>query len=398
MEPRKKILICGGGIAGPACAWWLAKYGFSVVIAEKSRTFRDGGQNVDVKGAGQDVIRRMGLAEQIEARNTRECGQKWLDAAGKVIATFPKGSVGGLTSEFEILRGDFARVLFDATHGACEYRFGASVSDIEDVEDGVRATFADGSREEFALVICAEGIRSSTRDLVLAEETKLRYLGAYMAFFKIPRLAEDDFWARSVHGSGGTMMILRPGGATETTVLVTFPVSADPQSTASMPSRREMLYTALTGRGTIADRIIDALDAVQDFYFGPMSQVRASSWSKGRVVLLGDAAYCPTAFTGEGTALALVGAYVLAGEIRKCATHTQAFQQYERLLRPYVERSQETLSPRLVRFMHIKTRFGIMVTRNVFRLVASRPMQALLKRAAAARGRNRRQDFPLPVY
>lgn len=398
MQRPKKILICGGGIAGPACAWWLTKYGYSVVVAEKAGGFRDGGQNVDVKGAGQQVINRMGLTRQIEARNTLECGQKWLDAAGKVVAVFPKGGFGSLTSDFEILRGDFARVLFDATRATCEYRFGTCVTGIEEMDDGVRATFADGSAEQFELIICADGLSSSTRDLALAAETRLRYLDAYMAFFTIARRPEDDLWACSVNGIGGTMINLRPGGPTQTTVLITFAADGpDPQRPSSL-SRRDMLRAALEGRGSVADRIVAELDAVQDFYFGPMSQVQASTWSKGRLVLLGDAAHCPTPFTGKGTALALVGAYVLAGQIKQCATHSEAFQSYERILRPYAERSQQELSPRLIRLMHVKTRFGIGVARIVQRFFGSAPIQALLKPSAAARARKIDDDFALPDY
>lgn len=398
MEQTRKILICGGGIAGPACAWWLNKHGFSVVVVEKASAFRDGGQNVDVKGAGQQVIELMGLTEQIEARNTLECGQKWLDAAGKVVAVFPKDGFGSLTSDFEILRGDFARVLFDATRSTSEYRFGTSVSGLEEMGDGVRATFDDGSTEEFELVICADGVSSSTRSLALAQETRLRYLGAYMAFFKIPRRPEDDLWACSVNGIGGTMINLRPGGRTETTVLVTFPASEPDPRRPSTPSGREMIQAALEGRGTVADRIAGELHAVQDLYFGPMSQVQASTWSKGRLVLLGDAAHCPTPFTGKGTALALVGAYVLAGEIKRRSTCTEAFRRYESILRPYAERSQQELSPRLIRLMHVKTRFGIAIARVVQRFFGSALIQGLLKPSAAARARKIDEDFALPVY
>lgn len=398
MKQTKRILISGAGIAGPTCAWWLSKFGFSVVVVEKAGAFRDGGQNVDVKGAGQQVIKLMGLAEQIEARNTLECGQKWLDSAGKVVAVFPKGGFGSLTSDFEILRGDFARVLFDATRSTCEYRFGTSVSGIEEIEDGVRATFADGSTEEFELVICADGLSSSTRSLALADETRLHYLGAYMAFFKIPRRPEDDFWAHSVNGVGGTMINLRPGDSTETTVLITFPaIQSDTQGPLTL-SRLDMLHAALQGRGTVADRIASELGAVEDFYFGPMSQVKASAWSKGRLVLLGDAAHCPTPFTGKGTALALVGAYVLAGEIKKSSTYTDAFQTYESILRPYAERSQQELSPRLIRLMHVKTRFGISVARFVQRFFGSALVQALLKPSASTQARKIDEDFALPVY
>lgn len=398
MEQTKKILICGAGIAGPACAWWLSKYGFSVVLVEKASAFRDGGQNVDVKGAGQQVIRLMGLTQQIEAHDTGECGQKWLDAAGNVVAVFPKEGFGSLTSDFEILRGEFARVLFDATRSTAEYRFGHSVSDLEELEDGVRATFVDGSTEEFELVICADGLSSSTRDLALVQETRMRYLGACMAFFKIPRRPQDDLWACSVNGIGGTMINLRPGGPTETTVLVTFAASEpDPQRRSTL-SRRDMLRAALKGRGTVADRIVEELDTVHDFYFGPMSQVQASAWSKGRLVLLGDAAHCPTPFTGKGTALALVGAYVLAGEIKKCSTCADAFRAYESLLRPYAERAQQELSPRLIRLMHVKTRYGIAIARVVQRFFASALIQALLKPSTAARARKIDEDFALPVY
>ncbi|OEZ85021.1 6-hydroxynicotinate 3-monooxygenase precursor [Janthinobacterium sp. HH104] len=398
MEQTKKILICGGGIAGPACAWWLTRYGYSVVLVEKAGALRVGGQNVDVKDAAQQVIKRMGLTEQVEARDTLECGQKWLDAAGKVVAVFPKGSIGGLTCDFEILRGDFARILFDATRGTCEYRFGTSVSGVEEIENGVRATFANGTAEDFALVICADGVSSPTRDLALAAETRMRYLGAYMAFFNIPRRPEDDFWACSVNGIGGTMINLRPGGLTDTTVLMTFPAAEPGVRSPTAPSPREMLRTALAGRGKVADRIIAELDTVQDFYFGPMSQVQASTWSKGRLVLLGDAAHCPTPFTGKGTALALVGAYVLAGEIKRCATHTEAFEAYERILRPYAERTQQELSPRLIRLMHVRTRFGIAIAHLLQRCVGSALIQSLLQANAKTRARRIDEDFTLPIY
>ncbi|WP_402718335.1 FAD-dependent monooxygenase [Janthinobacterium rivuli] len=398
MEQTKKILICGGGIAGPACAWWLSRYGYSVVLVEKAGALRDGGQNVDVKGAAQQVIKRMGLTEQVEARDTLECGQKWLDAASKVVAVFPKGSIGGLTYDFEILRGDFARILFDATRGTCDYRFGTSVSGVEEIENGVRATFANGTAEDFALVICADGVSSPTRDLALAAETRMRYLGAYMAFFNIPRRPEDDFWACSVNGIGGTMINLRPGGLTHTTVLMTFPAAEPGLRSPTAPSPREMLRAALVGRGKVADRIIAELDNVQDFYFGPMSQVQASTWSKGRLVLLGDAAHCPTPFTGKGTALALVGAYVLAGEIKRCATHTEAFEAYERILRPYAERSQRELSPRLIRLMHVRTRFGIAIAHLLQRCFGSALIQSLLQANATSKARRIDEDFTLPIY
>ncbi|SCX24419.1 FAD-dependent monooxygenase [Mycolicibacterium fluoranthenivorans] len=398
MEITKKILICGSGIAGPTCAYWLHKYGYSTVIVERAKALRDGGQNVDIKGAGQHVIEMMALSEQIEAKNTQECGQKYLDAAGKVIAVLPKGALGTLTNEFEILRGDFAQVLFESTKDHCEYRFGRFVTALEEKEDGISVTFDNGETEDFELVICAEGMNSSTRDMVMAAHTSFRYLGAYMAFFKIPRREEDDRWAYSVNGVGGTFITLRPGNEEETTVLITF-LRRDHAITGDTPTmRKALLRRALEGRGSIADRINADLDTVDDFYFGPMSQVRASAWSKGRFVLLGDAAFCPTPFTGKGTALALVAAYVLAGEISRNADHSQAFAAYERLVRPYVEAAQKQLTPRRIRMMHPKSGAGIGLTHLAQRLVASQAVQRQFRPSAEKRAREVADDFVFVDY
>ena len=398
METTKRILICGGGVAGPTCAYWLHKYGYPTVIVEKATALRDGGQNVDIKGAGQQVIEMMALSEKIEARNTQECGQKYLDAAGNVIAVLPKGAFGTLTSDFEILRGDFAQVLFESTKDNCEYRFGRFVTALEEKEDAISATFDNGETEDFALVICAEGMNSPTRAMVLAEQTRFRYLGAYMAFFKIPRREEDDQWAETVNGIRGTFITLRPGDAKETTVLVTF-LRGDHGMKGHTPAEgRALLRQALAGRGAIADRVVADLDSVDDFYFGPMSQVHASTWSKGRFVLVGDAAFCPTPFTGKGTALALVGAYVLAGEIHRNADHSHAFAAYEERVRPYVEAAQKQLNPRRIRLMHPKSRGGIGLTHLAQRLLASRAVQTRFRSNAANRAQTVTDDFVFADY
>lgn len=398
METTRKILVCGSGVAGPTCAYWLHKYGYSTVIVERAQALRDGGQNVDIKGAGQHVIDMMALSEKIEAKNTRERGQKYLDAAGHVIAVLPKGAPGSLTNDFEILRGDFAQVLYESTKDNCEYRFGRCVTALQEKQDGVSVTFDDGDTEDFELVICAEGMSSSTRDMVLGTQTRFRYLGAYMAFFKIPRREEDDLWAYSVNGIGGTFITLRPGDEKETTVLVTFLRKDHRMDRATPAVRKELLRRAIDGRGALADRIAADLDTVDDFYFGPMSQVQVSTWSKGRFVLLGDAAFCPTPFTGAGTALALVAAYVLAGEITRSADHTEAFAVYERLVRPYVEASQNRLNTRRIRLMHPRSRCAIALTHLAQRLMASKAVQRTFKPSAAKRARKVADDFRFADY
>lgn len=398
MKTNKRILISGAGIAGPALGFWLHRYGYSVVIAEKADAIRDGGQNVDIKGAGREVIKRMALAEKIESRNTLEQGQKYVDAQGNLIASFPKGTVGSLTSDFEILRGDLATILYDATKDRCEYRFATFLSRIEEKDGYSTATFNNGEKEDFALIVCAEGMSSSTRDMVLPGHTRFRYLGVYMSFFKIPKRPEDDYWAYSVNGSGGTLIIVRPGDEKTTTVLATFPVPVSDVGVPGQSQRKALLREALRGRGALAERILSEIDNVRDFYFGPMSQVKASSWSKGRFALLGDAAYCPTPFTGQGAALSLVGAYVLAGEIAKHDAPTDAFNAYERIVRPYVETVHAQLSPGMIRLIHVRSMLGIGVLRVVQRVFASRAMQKLIRPIAQRNERSGPDAFALPEY
>jgi 2-polyprenyl-6-methoxyphenol hydroxylase-like FAD-dependent oxidoreductase len=399
MNVEKKVLICGGGIAGPACAYWLDKYGYTVVIVEKAASLRDGGQNVDVEGVAQRVLAEMGLAEIIDAKNTMEEGHKCLAADGRVIAAFPKGAFGSLTNDFEILRGDFAQILYDATHQRCEYRFNTAVAHLEDKEHCVSVTFDDGVIEEFEFVVCAEGIGSSTRQMVMAEHVRFRYLGAYMAYFNIPRHPNDDHWARIVNTRGGTFLALRPGTDTHTTALVTFLANDDGVTPVGLTSRKKLLSRALEGRGPIADRVRADLDVVDDFYLGPMSQVTASRWSTSRLVLLGDAAYAPTPFTGSGTALALVGAYVLAGEINDRRNLAEAFAAYERIVRPYVETAQKQLSPNRIRLLHVKSRLGVAIMHIIFKVLAHDITQRLAGVVAAKRDKTKSaDDFLLPVY
>ncbi|MDE7548799.1 FAD-dependent monooxygenase [Acetobacter fabarum] len=398
VKAQKKILICGAGIAGPVCAYWLHQYGYEVVIAEKARTLRDGGQNVDIKGAGQQVIRMMGLAARIEAKNTMEKGQKYIDAAGKPVAVFPKGAFATLTNDFEILRGDFAQILFEATARTCDYRFETFIKNLEEKNDGISVTFNDDSVEDFEFVICAEGISSATRNMILPGETGFRYLGAYMSFFKISKRPEDDGWAHTLNGADGTFITLRPGNERETTVLVTFLQKKPDIKWENQEDAKKILRAALKGRGTIADRISTELETVHDFYFGPMSQVKMSRWSKGRFVLLGDAAYCPTAFTGEGTALALVGAYVLAGEIKRNTQYAAAFDAYESLVRPYVLSSQNRMNPVFIRLLHARSRTAIMLTHGVQKILASDFLQKCFRREAAKRETKIVKDFIFPDY
>lgn len=397
MNGSRKVLISGASIAGPALAFWLSRYGYKVVVIERSETLRTGGQNVDIEGPAQQVIELMGLVEKIEARNTREKGVEFLGESGRAIARLPKGAVVSLTTSYEILRGDLAKILYDETRYDCDYRFGATITDLREGNDSVSVDFSDGSNEMFDLVVSAEGVGSSTRRLVMKDDIRFRYLGVYACYFRVPRTSDDSDWAQIYHGKGGSFMLLRPVHGGDTTVLVTFSRKQfDPRDIDGV-LQRKMLRDALQGAGGPAERILANLDYDPDFYFGPMSQVIGSTWARGRFVLTGDAAYCPSAYTGQGTPLALVGAYVLAGELSKQPTHTAAFDAYERLMRPYVA-SGRTILRGVLRLAHPKSRAGVWMLRAVEKAIASAFVQSVLRRFASDNGRPLEGSFVLPRY
>ncbi|MET4897526.1 FAD-dependent monooxygenase [Sphingomonadaceae bacterium jetA1] len=379
MNESRKVLISGASIAGPALAYWLSRFGDKVTVIERSKNFQSGGQNVDIEGPGQQVIKMMGLEEKIEAKNTREKGVEFVGGSGKPYARLLKGAVGSLTSAYEILRGDLARILYDETKDDCDYRLGTSIAALSQQDDGVSVTFNDGSIERFDLVVSAEGIGSSTRRLVMEDDIRFRYLGVYASYFRIPKRPEDKDWSQIYHGKHGCFMVVRPGNDTDITVLVTFPRKQFDAREVVGVAQKAMLRDALQGAGGPADRILANLDHDPDFYLGPMSQVIGSTWSKGRFVLTGDAAWCPSAYTGQGTPLALIGAYILAGELKKQPTHTVAFESYERLMRPYLS-SGRTISPGLIRLLHPKSRLGIGMVRTAERALASGFAQFVFRR------------------
>ncbi|WP_276592102.1 FAD-dependent monooxygenase [Komagataeibacter melomenusus] len=288
-------------------------------------------------------------------------------------------------------------MLYDATRDDCDYRFGTTITALQQHDDGVSVTFNNESTEKFDLVVSAEGVGSSTRWLVMEGDIRFRYLGVYACYFRIPRSSEDTDWAQIYNGKGGSCMLLRPAHDNDTTVFVSFLRKQFEASDVDGVARRKMLRDALQGAGGPADRILANLDYDPDFYLGPMSQVIGSTWSKGRFVLTGDAAYCPSAYTGQGTPLALIGAYILAGELNKQPAHTVAFESYERLMRPFVA-SGRTVRPGFIRLIHPKSRLGIGMLRTVGKTLSSAFAQSIFRRFGGSDDKPPKGDLILPKY
>ncbi|MFJ4971604.1 FAD-dependent monooxygenase [Streptomyces sp. NPDC088755] len=374
----KRVLISGASIAGPALAYWLARYGWQPVVVERAGAVRTAGQNIDVRGAGREVTRMMGIESAIAAADTGELGTCFVGADGRTRAQFPAGTADsdGWTAQLEILRGDLARLLVEHTREDAEYRFGDSIAGLRDDGDRVEVTFAGGGREDFDLVIAADGIRSSTRPLIVGDAAKITSKGLYTAYFTIPRETEDTDWWRWYSAPGGRAVNLRPDR--HGTIRATLSFLSPPRGYEDLDdaSQRDLLAHVFADAGWLAPRVVEELRRTRDFYFEHVGQVHSATWSRGRAALLGDAAYCASPISGMGTSLALTGAYVLAGELAAHVHHRDAFAGYERIMRPYVAKAQ-ALPPGAPRLANPRTRAGIAAVHGALRLATTGPVRQM---------------------
>ncbi|CCE74012.1 FAD-dependent monooxygenase [Clavibacter nebraskensis] len=384
-RPRPRVLVTGASIAGPAVAWGLDRAGYDVTLLERSAEQRTTGQNIDIRGTGREIVDRMGIRDVVMRNLTGEDGTRYVDEDGRPYAVFPRTEgEDGPTAEIEILRGRFAGILVDALPAGVELRYGDLLVGAQQDASGVDVEFDSGARERFDLVVVAEGRSSRTRRILFAEETELRDFGVSIAYGTLDRLpADTDAWDWYT-GTRGRVASIRPDD--EGTIRASMSFESEPMGVEQLPveAQLEVLRARFRGAGWQTQRILDGFAArPTEFYTQRMEQVVVSRWAKGRVVLLGDAAW-GSGPTGMGTTLSLVGAYLLAGELGKAAedpsdTPQAAFARYERLMRRYAD-SAQGLPPGGARLLHPSSRAGVAAMRAAFRVASSRPVRSFAQR------------------
>lgn len=356
----RRILITGASIGGNTVATLLGRHGFDVTVVERAPRFRDGGQNVDVRGVGREVLRRMDLERAALDHGTGEEGTVWVNEDGSDAARFDAAELegDGPTAEMEILRGDLARLLHQAAGENVAYCYDDHISSINEEVDGATVTFASGATERYDAVVIAEGVGSTTREIVFTDENDPRWMNMTIAYFTIPRTPHDDRMWRWFNAPGKRSVSLRPDNQGTTRAMLC--ISKKPEGEQDWDRKRQkaFLRDRFADAGWQTARVLAGMEESDDFYLDVLRQVRMPRWSTGRVVLTGDAAWCATPLTGAGTTLAVTGAYVLAEELARHDTATEAFAAYERQMRPVVENGQgiPKIGPRL---MHPKSRLGI---------------------------------------
>ena len=370
----RRILITGASVAGNTAAWWLGRAGFDVEVVERAPAFRDGGQNIDVRGVGREVLRRMGLEQAALDHGTGEEGTAWVKSDGSVAAQFITAELGadGPTAEMEILRGDLARLVYEPAAARATYRFGDSVAAIDEDDAAAVVTFASGRTARYDAAIVAEGVGSATRSHVFANENAPRWMDLTIAYFTIPRTQDDGQLWRWYNATGGRSVSLRPDRYGTTRAMLSVQQQPGGEQDWSTDRQKAWLRERFADAGWQTDRVLDGMATTDDFYFDVLRQVRMKRWSKGRVVLTGDAAWCATPIAGIGTTLAITGAYVLAAELARHDDVAAAFDSYEQAMRPMVEDAQGVpkIAPRL---MNPQSRLAIRLLHGAL-AAASRPI------------------------
>jgi 2-polyprenyl-6-methoxyphenol hydroxylase-like FAD-dependent oxidoreductase len=393
-----KVAINGIGVAGPTLAYWLRQYGHEPVLFERAPALRTGGYLIDFWGLGYEIAERMGLLAHLLERSYRMERQRSVDAEGHEVASIDmeplRAQVHGRF--ISLTRGDLVAALFGACGGVPAH-FGVWITGLELEPDGARAVLSDGRRELFDVIVGADGVHSPVRALAFGRQRSFETsLGCHVAAFKLPgypRRDELTYVSHTVAKRYVARIALRDN---ETLVLLVcrseLIAGEATKEEATKEQQKAALRRAFGGMAWEVPEILDRMDGVDELYFDRASQVHLPCWSSDRVALIGDAAACPSLLAGEGTGLAMIEAYVLAGELGKAkGDYERAFGAYESRLRQFVIAKQKAAS-RLRNFFAPKTPVSLWVRKLALKVMSVPSLAKLLA------GRAMRDDLVLPEY
>jgi len=342
------ILVSGASVAGATAAYWLAHHGHSVTVVERYPGLRPGGQAIDVRGPALTVLERMMLRAAADHRRTRIRGASVVDSDGNELSRDTESTpTGGLIAnpDIELLRDDLIELLYEATQLKVEYLFDDSIESLDDDGTAVAVTFERAATRDFGLVIGADGLHSNVRQLVFGpEEQFIDRLGTHAAIFTVPNFLDLDYWQTWHYGDKTMAGIYSARNNTEARAMVGFmdtDLKIDYRNTEAQFAELEK---RMADDGWIRPQLLEYMRTAPDFYFDEMSQIKMDRWSKGRVTLVGDAGYCCSPLSGQGTSVALLGAYILAGELAQAIQagddYELGFTNYQKEFQDYVKRNQ----------------------------------------------------------
>jgi len=388
------VLISGVGIAGPTLAFWLKEYGFTPTLVELAPAVRTSGYVIDFWGLGYDIAEKMGLPDIASiGYYTREL--RIVDDGGRRLSGFGVQVFRELTGGRYVTlgRSDLSKLIYDRISGSCEIIFGDSIAGLREAGAEVHVQFEHGGERRFDLVIGADGLHSRVRKLVFGpQDCYEKDLGYHVAAFETAGYRPRDELVYIVHSAPGRQVGRFALHDDRTLFLFIFASGGEPEP-QGFEAQKAILRKAFERDGWELPLILTALEACDDLYFDRVSLIRMAAWSRERIALVGDAAFCVSLLAGQGSALAMTAAYVLAGELATSQHEPQeAFRRYEERLRPFIQ-SKQRAAERFAAAFVPRTRLGVLFHNQViktFRVPAI---------ARIVIGRDIRDDqFELPQY
>jgi 2-polyprenyl-6-methoxyphenol hydroxylase-like FAD-dependent oxidoreductase len=379
-----KILISGAGPAGLTSAYWLRRYGFNPTIVERAPSLLVGGYKIDVRGAALQVLRQMAVHDAVVAAHTDMQGAVLVDKEGNVVNRMSGDDFGHrVGGDIEIVRGTLCQILKNGL-GDVEFLFGDTVQGITQSSDSTQVRFTNNGVRDFDLVIGADGLHSNVRRIAFGEEARfLRDLGLYLCVYSIPNYLQLDRMEFQYSELGRIAAIWSSRGDANAKACFGFAAPSVRIDLQDRDQQQQALRTVYAGIGWEVPRLLEMMPAASDWYFDTAAQIDMPRWSQGRVVLVGDAAYCASPMSGQGTSIALIGAYVLAGELAAASgAYPRAFAEFENPMRPFVEANQAVglRSANLMRSGEKKSIVGLLLKR-LMRMVPGRMTEWIINRS-----------------
>jgi 2-polyprenyl-6-methoxyphenol hydroxylase-like FAD-dependent oxidoreductase len=389
---RLNVLISGAGIAGPCLAYWLERHGHRPTIVERAPALRTGGYVVDFWGAGFDVAERMGIVPAIleagyDMREVRQVDRNGARTSSMAVSALKRLAGGRFTS---LPRSELSRLMFESLGDRVETIFDDSVTAVDETDEAVRVQFERRPPRSFDLVVGADGLHSQVRRVVFGDGFE-RYLGIKVAAFSIAGYRPRSEGVYMMHTELG-QQIGRFTMRDDRMLFLLIFKDPSPELPADADGQKALLRERFGHSGWESPNILAALDRADSFYLDRVSQIHMERWTRGRVALVGDAAFCVSLLGGQGSALAMVAAYVLAGELARCnGDHEAAFARYHDRLYDFLATKQRAAT-RLAPFFAPESRFGMFMRDQVMKLM-SIPFVSKL-----AVGREMRDSIELPDY
>jgi 2-polyprenyl-6-methoxyphenol hydroxylase-like FAD-dependent oxidoreductase len=383
------ILISGAGVAGPALAYWLGRYGADTTVVEVAPTLRASGFAVDFRGPTHlEVLRKMGVLDELRDIQTHGGAMSCVDEHSREIFRLPAEFAGG---DIEVYRRDLSRVLYEHSAGRAEYLFGDAITNLIQTDDGVHVDFARSASRTVDLVVGADGLHSAVRRLAFGAESRfVRHLGFYLAGWELA----NDLQAGATpqqYNVPGRMASIR-ADLRHPDRAIAFVVFASPlldYDWQDVEQHKQLISDTFTGLRWHVPHLLDTLHETQDVYFDSISRVTVPRWSTGRLALLGDAAWGVT-LGGMGVGTGIVGAYILAGELAAAGgDHRAALVAYETRMRGYAARWQRGANPG--QFLAPPTATRLRMRNTMFRT-------RLIQRLLVSSTRSLATDAGLPDY